>query len=91
MKHPLWQGTVVGDAINMVSQKGFDFHIYGFQHTVLRSLFLLKSGMEDGPPHPRKTVVVLSVGQMPSLGPRPRTYLSNPYDFPDGHSGLCGS
>lgn len=36
--------------------------------------------------------MVLSVGQMPSLGPRPRRYLAGPYHtFPDGHSGLCGS
>lgn len=77
----------------MVSQKGFDTACTRvWVPTCSPSLFLLKSGTNYAPPHPGRTVVVLSVGQMPGLGSRPRRYLAGPYHaFPDGHSGLCGS
>lgn len=79
--------------ISMLSQKGFDTACTCvWVPTCSPSLFLLKSGANYAPPHPGRTVVVLSVGQMPSLGSRPRRYLAGPYHaFPDGHSGLCGS
>lgn len=77
----------------MVSQKGFDTACTCvWVPSSSLSLFLLKSGTNYAPPRLEKTVVVLSAGQMPSLGPRPRRYLASPYHvFPDGHSGLCGS
>jgi len=84
MKHLVQQSSIPSVRTSAWCHgKAFIHCIYIFMGPIMHSesLFLLISGTNNTPPHPRKSVVKLSVYLMPSVGPR--RYLTGPYhSFP---------